>query len=37
MLAKLYAEHGADGLREMLKGQVDDDVIEQIIAQLAGE
>jgi tetratricopeptide (TPR) repeat protein len=35
MLAAIFEEKGADAIREMLRGQAPDDVIEQIIARLA--
>lgn len=35
MLAQLYAQGGADAVREALRGQAPDEVIEMLIAQLA--
>lgn len=37
LLKLLYAEGGADAVREMLKGELPDEVIEAILAQLGGE
>lgn len=36
MLAGVYAQGGADAVRQMLKGQAPDAVIEQIITLVAG-